>query len=219
MVYFDREKTEMIVFDLEFYVPPEDRHKRGASLLANPHKKGHYLLGGVFTKYKPLKNMSIDNLQYHHFWIWKYGNEKTVLKKIYEYIRSSWEGLKNKDPKQADLMFYGIGISRFDVPILYIRSQYHQIAPPEDLFECYFKAKQLDLSNIAIPFFNKDKVMYPKTMNSIFRRFGIKKEKVSGINVWEMYDQKSYKKIEKRTETEVRDCIELYQIISKKIYH
>ncbi len=220
MVYFDREKTEMIVFDLEFYVPPKDRNKKGASLLANPNKDGHYLLGGVFTKYKPFKDKdkNLDSFDYQHFWVWKEGNEKKVLEKIYNYIINSWEDLKDKDPKQADLMFYGVGISRFDIPVLYIRSTYHKIAPSEDLFECYFKAKQLDLSNIAIPFFNRDQVMYPKSVNSIFRRFGIKKEKESGINVWDMYDKKDYIKIEKRTENEVKDSIVLYRKISTKIY-
>lgn len=215
MVYFDRKKTEIIIFDLEFYVPLEDRNKKGASLLANPCKKNHFLLGGVFAKYKPLKK---ENVHYTHFWIWEDGDEKTVLKRIFKYIRSSWAKLKDKDPRQADLIFCGIGISRFDVPILYIRSQYHQIAPQHEIFECYFKAKQLDISNIVIPFFNRDKVMYPKSTNAILSRFGIQKKKESGISVWDMYDQERYHDIEKRTQKEVNDCLKLYKLLSNKIY-
>ena len=155
-------------------MPPKDRDQKGASLLANPCKEDHFLLGGVFVKYMFLRE---GNIEYTHFWIWKDNDEKMVLERIYKYIQSSWENLKGKDPRQADLIFCGIGISRFDVPILFIRSQYHQIAPQNEIFECYFKAKQLDISNISIPFFNKDVVMYPKPINAIFSRFGIQKRK------------------------------------------
>ena len=216
MVNFDPEKTEIIFFDLEFYVPVEDRNKKGASLLANPCKDKHYLLGGVFAKYKPLKK---DEIVYTHFWIWKDKDEKSVLKGINHYIQSSWAPLEDKDPQQADLIFCGVGISRFDVPTLFIRSCVQKIAPEEKLFECYFKTKQLDFSNIAIPFFKKDKVMYPKSINQIFDKLSIPKRKDSGMKVWEMYDEKKYPDIECRTEGEVRDCVELYRILLERIQY
>lgn len=218
MVQFDPNLTEMIFFDLEFYVPEEERDKPGASLLSNPCKEGQFLLGGVFTRYWPLKNHNIK-FEFEHFWIWKLDSEEEVLNSIYNYFMESWNRLENKDPRQADLILCGQGISRYDVPILYIRSIANEIDEPDKLFECYFKTKQVDLSNVAIPYFNRGpRVMYPKTTNQILGRFSIKSEKSSGIKVWEMYDARDYDEIEDRTENEVRDCIEIYRSLYKIIY-
>ena len=218
MVQFDPELTEMIFFDLEFYVPKVDRNKLGASLLANPHKQDHFLLGGVFYRDFPLKKGG-RNPHFEHYWIWKAKDEKTVLTNIYRFFQDSWEPLKNKDPKQADLIATGIGISRFDIPILYIRSSIQNIATPPELFECYFKMKQVDLTNVGIGFFNKGvNVFYPKTANQLMRRFGIHKEKTSGMSVWEMYDNNEYRDIEKRTESEVRDAIQIYKKMQEYLF-
>jgi hypothetical protein len=59
--------------------------------------------------------------------------------------------------------------------------------------------------------------MYPKTVNQMFNRFGLEQEKVPSSNVWDKYDNKDYEWIEKRTEREVRDCMNLYQILCSKI--
>jgi len=216
MVIFNSELTETIFFDLEFYVPSSEREKPGASLLANPLKDDQFLLGGVFTRYWPLKETKQD-LQFQHYWIWNQKTEKKVLRSIYEYFQNSWDIIKNKDPRQADLILCGIGISRFDLPILYIRSVKNRIDKSENIFEVYFKTKPVDLSNVGISFFNREKVMYPKTVNQIFSRFGLDQEKVPSTHVWDKYDNEDYEWIEKRTEREVRDCINLYQILCSKI--
>jgi hypothetical protein len=190
MLYFDKEKTEVIFFDIEYYVPPKDRTIIGPSLVASPFKENQFILGGVFTKYNPFK---MKNTDYVHFWIWKDIDEKRVLEKIYRYIQSSWEqltkykhtlleqweeGLICNMQWQADLMFCGIGISQFDIPMLYFRSQHHQIASAEELFNCYFKARALDLNTITIPFFNKDEIMYPKPTNATTAGLVLKKKKI-----------------------------------------
>ena len=87
------------------------------------------------------------------------------------------------------------------------------------MFECYFKTKHVDLSNVTIPFIkNNVKVMYPKTTKQILDKFNIETEKSSGINVWKMYDSGNYTDIEKRTEGEVKDCIKIYNNLLNNIY-
>jgi hypothetical protein len=215
MVKFEPEKTEIIFFDLEWYVPLEDRKTGGASLKANPHKKGQFLLGGVFTKNKPLLNNQLD---FKSFWIWREKSEKDILEQIYKYVKSSWDSLKDKEDEQADLILCGHGISRFDVPILYIKSIEYKVDFPEKIFENYYNTKIVDLSNVAIPFFSHDEVMYPKPINSIYRRFGINEEKSSGKNVWELYDNKELLLIEERTKREVDQIIKIYDFLLGKIY-
>lgn len=217
LVKFHPNLTEIIFLDLEWYVPIEDRNNIGASLIANPYKENQMMLGGVLMKYKPLLD-SRKKIKYEHFWIWKDGSERETITRIYQYVQSSWEKLKNKEAAQADLILCGHGISRFDVPILFIRSLHYAIDEPENIFNTFMKTKQVDLSNVAIPFFNYDKVMYPKTSNSIARRFRIQKEKETGQSVWELYDNSSYKKIEQRTESEVIDSVNLYNYLINKIY-
>jgi hypothetical protein len=64
MVRFAPKFMQVLVFDLEAYVPKEDRIRRyGTSLTVNPYKTGHTLLGGVFrceirlqTKYLRISN-------------------------------------------------------------------------------------------------------------------------------------------------------------------
>ena len=84
MVDFDPDITEIIFFDLEWYVPPEQRKLRGASLAMNPHKPGQFLLGGVFGKFHPLKQKKGD-IKLEHFWLWKEKDERTLVQKIYNY--------------------------------------------------------------------------------------------------------------------------------------
>jgi hypothetical protein len=216
MVSFDEDLTEMVFFDLEFYVPEKDRKTNGASLLANPTKTKQFLLGGVFCRYWPLKKKQ-DELEFKHIWIWDLKTEKKVLKSIYEYFQSSWDMIKNKDPRQADLILCGIGITRFDLPVLYIRSVAQKIDSKENIFNIYYKTKPVDFSTVTIPFFNREKVMYPKTANQILNRFRLEKEKSSSILVWEKYDNNEYDWIRQRTEEEVKASLNVYNIICDRI--
>ena len=51
-IKYSFQKTQIIFFDLEFYVPKNDQNK--FSFSANPFKKDHLLLGGTFLNWKPL---------------------------------------------------------------------------------------------------------------------------------------------------------------------
>lgn len=53
IIQYYPEKTQIIFFDLEFYVPECDREGR-LGLKANPYKNDHFLIGGTFIKTFPL---------------------------------------------------------------------------------------------------------------------------------------------------------------------
>jgi hypothetical protein len=215
MVNFDPDITEIIFFDLEWYVPPNQRKLRGASLAMNPHKPGQFLLGGVFGKYHPLKQKKED-IKFDHFWLWQHeDNEEILVKNIYEYIKEEWRKFDSTPGSQADLILCGQGISRLDIPVLYIRSTHYGVDNPEEIFYTYCKTKQVDLSNVSIPLIYGD-VMYPSNWNQICGRFRFDRIKESGTSVWTYYDNKEYSTIEKRTEAEVLDCVNYYHYIQNK---
>ena len=163
MVDFHPDITEIIFFDLEWYVPPNQRRLKGASLAMNPHKPGQFLLGGVFGKFHPLKQKK-EAIKFEHFWLWKEKNEQAVIKKIYDYVKKEWRNFEGTPSQQADLILCGQGISRLDVPVLYIQSMKYQVDKPEEIFYTFCKTKQVDLSNVAIPLIYGD-VMYPSNWN------------------------------------------------------
>lgn len=214
MIKFDPDITEIIFFDLEWYVPPHQRESKGASLLANPNREDQMLLGGVFAKFHPLKE-SIRDIDYDHFWLWRERDEGELVGKIYRYIKKEWNNFEGTHWSQGDLILCGQGISRFDVPILYIRSIYHEVDAKEEIFSTFFKTKQVDLSNVAIPLIYS-RVMYPANWNSISRRFEFRRLKESGAKVWDMYDAGQNNLIEKRTEQEVQDCVNFYDYIIER---
>ena len=103
IVQYYPEKTQILFFDLEFYVPENDREGR-LGLKANPYKNGHFLIGGTFLRYFPLLNHEKNNIK-KEFWIWNYNNsEKEMLKNILKFVEDSWNIIKRKD-NQAELFF------------------------------------------------------------------------------------------------------------------
>lgn len=56
MVDFDPTFTEVIFLDIECYVPPEARQQSKGSLIYNPAKTDHLVLGEVFRRGFPLQN-------------------------------------------------------------------------------------------------------------------------------------------------------------------
>ena len=94
------------------------------------------------------------------------------------------------------------------------------VARPEELFECYFKLKQVDLNVVGIGFSSQktqNEVLYPKITNELLDRFGISKVKTSGMLVWDMYDAGDRQGIRARTENEVRDAVQIYWKMQKKL--
>lgn len=79
--------------------------------------------------------------------------EKNLLEKIYLYFRESWTRweLLGKDPGLTEPMAVGFGITRLDIPALFVGSRVHGIANPERLYDTYFKLRHFDLSVASAP--------------------------------------------------------------------
>jgi hypothetical protein len=217
MVDFDPDFTEVIFFDIECYVPPESRQQSKGSLIFNAGITNHFVLGGVFRRAFPLQNRFEPVWQ---VWNWSIEEEKTTLQQIYGYFKKSWKLIEEKTGNHPDLILVGTGISRFDIPTLYVRSTLHHVDTEEALYETYFKTKTVDLGDVGIPLFkNHPKIysLYPKTTNALKKRLGLQKPKTSGKSVWELYESNQFDAIKKRTASEVKDIIAIAsRIVSRK---
>jgi hypothetical protein len=221
MITFAPEFTEIIFFDLEFYVPQQDRPKqhqdRGvcenygrSSLVYNAAKPGHYVLGGVFRRWFPFKEAKPEEAT--SIWNFNEAAEKQTLSDIYKYFSESWKMIEARDRREnPDLILVGTGICRVDLPALYVRSVMHEIDSNQALYETYFKAKPVDLGELAIPFFPKSQeafALYPKTGLDILKELKIDSPpKPSGMKVWKMVDDGKTQGVEARTASEVDDII------------
>ncbi len=208
MIIFDPEFTEVIYLDTECYVPIEDRGRSSGSLVVNPWKSRHSLLGGVFVRAFPLKGSAIEM---EPIWSWKLGSEKDAIKRIHDFFRASWKMIEHRTPDHPDLILVGTGISRFDIPMLFAKSSMNGIDSNEALYDMYFKTKMVDLDIAGIPLFDRTPapVLYPKKVTQLMSRFGIAASKVSGKSVWELYDNQAFEDIEKRTAGEVEAIMKI----------
>jgi hypothetical protein len=116
-----------------------------------------------------------------------------------------------------DLVVCGAGISKFDLPALYCRSLFNEIASPAELFEVFFKARPIDLANGASFLFPEEPILYPKTTREMAGRLGLRERKGSSKGVWESYESRDYGAIERRTEDELRLVLELYKRLRGKV--
>lgn len=187
MVDFDPKFTEVIYFDIECYVPPDERQQSRSSMKFNPCKHRDFVLGGVFRRSFPLQNKIEAPTE---IWNWKPESEAITLSEIYDFFKQSWKHLEGKTDQNPDLILIGTGISRHDIPTLYMRSVMHNIDTQQSLYENYFKTKVVDLGDAGILLFGNDPriyPMYPKTTNALMSRLGLQTQgrKESGKNVWE----------------------------------
>ena len=221
-------QTRTLFFDLEYQVPKDAQKSTYGSLLANPGRPGQKILGGSFcllestdVRHWPSK---MEDIEIENFWIWQYDDdEKKMLEDILQYFKRSWGELEGKKDREADLITCGIGISRFDMPILAYRCNELGVASNDETWELFFTTKQVDLSNVGIAYpserdLNGSWVLYPKTANELCKEFDLDSLKPSGKRVWDMYDMKDYDGIQKRTEGEVRDTVALYKKMRKRIF-
>ena len=131
IVQYYPEKTQIIFFDLEFYVPKQDRIGC-LGLKANPYRDNHFLIGGTFLRDFPLLENKKNNKK-RQFWIWDFENsEKKMLENLLNFINESWNIIKKKD-NQAELFFSGIGISRVDIQYLFARCHKYNLCSDEVL--------------------------------------------------------------------------------------
>jgi hypothetical protein len=201
---FDPKYTEVVFLDTECYVPPEDRVEGPSSMIVNPANPKHILLGGVFVREFPLQKRSED---FEQIWSWTREDEKNTLRRIYDFFQKSWKLIEGKSKDHPDLIVIGTGVSRFDIPMLFVKSLLNEIDSPEKLYETFFKTKIVDLGDVGIGLFPLTQdfpVIYPKTTNAIATRLGVPVRKTSGKSVWDMYDGGEFEGIKERTLEEVK---------------
>ncbi len=221
----------MICFDLEFYVPKKDRDGAMTPLRVNPCKEGHHLVGGVLVNMNRDPRRSVPREQYfQQFWAWKEDKnyhptanhargEKLVLKKIFNFFQRSWNFLSansTRKRKRLQLMLLGTGIARVDLPFLFIRSQKHQIAPDDVLFQTYLAGYPIDMTNVGLgrkEAFESPGAIKPIATSELMATCNMKSSKESGMIVWDWVDQKEYQRVEERTLKEVKINIQLYRCL------
>lgn len=207
-VKYSFQKTQIIFFDLEFYVPKKDQNIYSFS--ANPFKKDHLLLGGTFLNWKPL--LEKNNKTSDSFWLWKYNNdEKQLVNAIVTYLEKAWDVILS-EKGQCELCLCGIGISRVDIGYLYSKALQHKVRSEDKLFMIFHNIRLVELENAVMPYFvHENGMLLGKSTGQILKRFDIPGKHTSGSNVWELYEKESFEKIEQRNTKEVDDCFEIYK--------
>ncbi|MDC0709733.1 hypothetical protein POL68_14775 [Stigmatella sp. ncwal1] len=212
----------MLFFDLEAYVPPHDRSTGWSSLVVNPVKPDHVLLGGCFFSKRfeaPIpEDPAIDGL-----WLWNFESEAALLLAIKARFEKEWhlqrqEAVRILGKPAQDLVVCGAGIAKFDIPALFCRSHVNGICDPAELFELYFKARPIELSNVASFLFRSERILYPKTTKEMAGRLGLSEKKGSSKSVWECYETRDYATIEQRTRAELLTVLHIYKRLQDRIH-
>jgi hypothetical protein len=208
----------MLFFDLEFYVPEKDRHSNGGSLIFNPTSPDHLLLGGHFIA----KNFNSSKItRTESYWLWNFDfDEARLINSISQFFTQQWaqereqkEIILNK--KVRDLVVVGFRV-QLDLMTLFLRAERNKIKSSNRLFEIFLKPKIIDLANVASMSFPEENTFYPKSMNEVIQKLQIGvDEKEPGRNVWYLYDQHQYSKIEQRTKEEVEIHIQIYEKLQR----
>lgn len=69
------DKTKVIFFDLEYFVPAEARGRKSPGGMSfSPVSSGHKVLGGTFQTFYPILNELMPARQ---IWEWNAGSERT----------------------------------------------------------------------------------------------------------------------------------------------
>lgn len=207
---FFPERTKIIFFDLEYYVPPVDRKRPTFSGMSfSPHMEGHKVLGGSFLTYYPIEDRIGKRL---NFWEWNIGDERGVLEAIYKNLEAEWKSYSH--PEQAGaLMLSGIGISHSDVPCLMARMAKYDLAKASRIYDVIYGCRQVDLSVATFCqfSFNKGYFSFPKKKMELYQKYIDGKKIDSGKSVWDAYESKDFSAIESRCSDEVDDCLNIYK--------
>jgi len=209
---YDVNKFRVLFFDLEFYVPNQDRNIQG--IKANPYKNGHFLIGGTFISFYPFIDQEKTEICKH--WIWDYDDEKMLLKAILNDIVFFEDEKKSKETVKNTLIC-GDKISSLDIPYLYGRCLKNNIDTDKNLFYILNRFDIIELNSIVIPFIKyNEKPLFPvsKEMTShlLLNKIGCNEMKTL---VWNYYDNKNYQAIMDHSEEEVIDNLNIYKALVK----
>lgn len=210
MLHFKPDKTKIIFFDLEYYVPEESRKRSTPSgMVFSPVLPGHKILGGTFQTYYPL----LDRIgPARNFWEWSHGSEQSVLSEIIALLEKEWASIE-RDTSHASPMLGGIGISHSDIPILLAKITSYGLAKNERIFDLICGCRQIDLSTATYCqfSFNNKYFSYPKSKAHLYQKYLAGKIIESGKSVWELYEKRDHPAIQSRCESEVADSISIYK--------
>ena len=210
MLRFYPEKTKVIFFDLEYYVPPSDRNRKApGGMTFSPILPGHKILGGTFQTYFPMQDRVGPK---KIFWEWNLGSEKAVLGSIFSLLQQEWKTIESRD-HSISLMLGGIGITHSDVPVLMARLSANAIANKTKIFDLLYGCRQIDLSVATFCqfSFNRAYFAYPKTKSALYQKYLAGKQMESGKAIWAMYETGDFRSIERRSSAEVDDALTIYK--------
>jgi hypothetical protein len=210
MIKFYPDKTKIIFFDLEYFVPLESRNRKSVTgMVFCPFFPDHEILGGSFRTYYPMLDKLDKNKQ---VWNFETGSERSTLIEIFNLIESEWKPVEKKE-KHGSLMLSGIGISHSDIPALVTRLNYHRISSPERIHELIYGSRHIDLSIATYCqfSFNNSFFVYPKSKSQLYQKYLLGEKMETGKAVWDMFDNKDYDAIKFRSEEEVNDILAIYK--------
>ncbi|MET0404631.1 MAG: hypothetical protein ABW123_19610 [Cystobacter sp.] len=215
------EVNSMLFFDLEAHAPANDRSTSRGSLIVNPARPGHVLLGGAFFS-KRFADPIPEEPRIDGLWLWHFGSEAELLRAIQRRFEEEWELQRAEKVRilgkpAVDLVVCGAGITKFDLPALYCRSLLHDAARAADWFDLFFKARPIDLAHEASFLFPEEPILYPKTTREMAGRLGLRELKGSSKGVWESYERGDHAAIEQRTAEELRLVLALYSRLQQRV--
>lgn len=204
------ESTKVVFFDLEYYVPVEDRTRKApSSMKFSPYLPGHKILGGTFQTYLPMTDELRPPVR---IWEWTAGSEKRVLEEILALLKCEWKGLERGD--RGSLMLCGIGISHSDVPALLAKMNMSLIDQPTQIYDYLSGCRQIDLSTATYcQFSSKTRYFsYPKSKAMLYNKYLAEPSNVApGTSVWDDYEAGRFRVIEARTQLEVDHTVSIYK--------
>jgi hypothetical protein len=210
MLRFYPDKTKVIFFDLEYYVPTTDRgRKTPGGMMFSPVLPDHKILGGTFQTYYPMQDRVGKR---RTIWEWNLGTEKEVLRAIFDLLQQEWTSIEAKD-QAGSLMLAGIGISHSDVPALLARLSSSAVASQDRIYDLLCGCRQIDLTIATYCqfSFNQAYFSYPKTKSAIYQKYLAGKKIESGKAVWDMYEAGDFGAIERRSTEEIDDALAIYK--------
>lgn len=203
-------KTKVLFFDLEFYVPPASRERKTASgMIFSPVLSDHKILGGTFQTYFPM----LDKLKpARQLWEWRSGSEKAMLQDVLALLKLEWSPIE-REQKHGSLMLSGIGISHSDIPALLAKMVAHNLDRHDRIYDLICGCRQIDLSTATFCqfSFNNSFFAYPKSKSQLYQKYLESKTIETGKSVWDLYESRDYTAIEARSTGEVADSISIYK--------
>lgn len=199
-------KCRTVFFDLEYYVPEDQRQQHG--LCYDPWNKRCKLLGGAFLVANPERDFGIPEKQVRkrtkHLWRWNYPSEKALVQAMYELLQRTLDVVHRAHNKSRSPILCGIGISTSDVLVLCELFRRYHILDNSGAFAFMNKFRVIDLSQLAIPMFNtKLDYLYPKVKNDLMNKYLHGKTFEDGSSVWALFDDHAYDDIERRVSHEI----------------